>query len=27
DELNDRFHHDVVPSPGGAVTHHLFWRK
>ena len=27
DELNDRFHHDVVPSPGGAVTHHLFWRR
>ncbi|MEV1133180.1 dihydrofolate reductase family protein [Rhodococcus coprophilus] len=26
DELNDRFHHDVVPSPSG-VTHHLFWRK
>ncbi|MED5813202.1 dihydrofolate reductase family protein [Mycolicibacterium sp. 050232] len=27
DELNDRYHHDVVPSPGGAVIHHLFWRK
>ncbi|MFV8163403.1 dihydrofolate reductase family protein [Mycobacterium sp. 134] len=27
DELNDGFHHDVVPSPGGAVTHHLFWRR
>ncbi|MGB3323236.1 MAG: dihydrofolate reductase family protein [Mycolicibacterium fortuitum] len=27
DELNDRFHHDTVPSPGGAVIHHLFWRK
>lgn len=27
DELDDRFHHDVVPSPGGAVTHHLFWRR
>ncbi|OCB16637.1 deaminase [Mycolicibacterium porcinum] len=27
DELNDRYHHDVVPSPGGAVTHHLFWRR
>lgn len=27
EELNDRFHHDVVPSPGGAVTHHLFWRR
>ncbi|MFZ3394663.1 dihydrofolate reductase family protein, partial [Rhodococcus sp. 7Tela_A2] len=26
DELHDRFHHDVVPSPSG-VTHHLFWRK
>lgn len=26
DELNDRFHHDVVPSPSG-VTHHLFWRR
>jgi dihydrofolate reductase len=26
DELNDRFHHEVVPSPSG-VTHHLFWRK
>ncbi|MFJ2766338.1 dihydrofolate reductase family protein [Streptomyces sp. NPDC087300] len=27
DELLDRFHLDVVPSPSGAVTHHLFWRK
>ena len=27
DELDDRYHHDVVPSPGGAVTHHLFWRR
>ncbi|MGV0806710.1 dihydrofolate reductase family protein [Mycolicibacterium setense] len=27
DELDDRFHHEVVPSPGGAVTHHLFWRR
>ncbi|MFF1685448.1 MULTISPECIES: dihydrofolate reductase family protein [unclassified Streptomyces] len=27
DELRDRFHVDVVPSPGGAVTHYLFWRK
>lgn len=27
DELRDRFHVDVVPSPGGSVTHHLFWRK
>jgi len=26
EELDDRFHHDVVPSPSG-VTHHLFWRK
>lgn len=26
DELRDRFHLDVVPSPSG-VTHHLFWRK
>ncbi|WP_399886212.1 dihydrofolate reductase family protein [Streptomyces sp. BBFR51] len=26
DELLDRFHRDVVPSPSG-VTHHLFWRK
>lgn len=26
DELLDRFHFDVVPSPSG-VTHHLFWRK
>lgn len=28
DELNDRFHHEVVPSPStSGVTHHLFWRK
>jgi hypothetical protein len=28
DELRDRFHLDVVPSPGGSgVVHHLFWRK
>ncbi|GAA3721272.1 dihydrofolate reductase family protein [Gordonia hankookensis] len=27
DELLDRYHCDVVPSPGGAVTHHLFWRR
>ncbi|RST07475.1 deaminase [Streptomyces sp. WAC07149] len=27
DELLDRFHLDVVPSPGGSVVHHLFWRK
>ena len=26
DELLDRFHREVVPSPSG-VTHHLFWRK
>ena len=26
DELDDRFHHEVVPSPSG-VTHHLFWRR
>ena len=26
DELDDRFHHDIVPSPSG-VTHHLFWRR
>ena len=26
DELLDRFHRDVVPSPSG-VTHYLFWRK
>jgi dihydrofolate reductase len=26
DELLDRFHCDVVPSPSG-VTHHLFWRR
>jgi dihydrofolate reductase len=26
DELRDRFHVDVVPSPSG-VTHHLFWRR
>ncbi|GAA5174973.1 dihydrofolate reductase family protein [Pseudonocardia eucalypti] len=27
DELLDRFHRDVVPSPGGGVIHHLYWRK
>ncbi|HTK67866.1 MAG TPA: dihydrofolate reductase family protein [Pseudonocardia sp.] len=27
DELRDRFHLDVVQSPGGGVTHHLFWRR
>jgi hypothetical protein len=26
DELLDRFHLEVVPSPSG-VTHYLFWRK
>ncbi|GGP31916.1 dihydrofolate reductase family protein [Streptomyces melanogenes] len=26
DELRDRFHLEVVPSPSG-VMHHLFWRK
>ncbi|UNS97115.1 dihydrofolate reductase family protein [Streptomyces tubbatahanensis] len=26
DELLDRFHLDVVPSPSG-VTHHVFWRR
>jgi hypothetical protein len=26
DELLDRFHPEVVPSPSG-VTRHLFWRK
>lgn len=26
DELRDRFHLEVVPSPSG-VTHHLFWRR
>lgn len=26
DELNDRFHHEAVPSPSG-VTHHIFWRR
>ncbi|MYR08213.1 deaminase [Gordonia sp. SID5947] len=27
DELLDRYHRDTVPSPSGAVTHHLFWRR
>jgi dihydrofolate reductase len=27
EELFDRYHCDVVPSPSGAVTHHLFWRR
>ncbi|MFI6574392.1 dihydrofolate reductase family protein [Nocardiopsis sp. NPDC050513] len=26
DDLDDRFHHEAVPSPSG-VTHHLFWRR
>jgi dihydrofolate reductase len=26
DELDDRFHHEAVPSASG-VTHHLFWRR
>jgi dihydrofolate reductase len=26
DELLDRFHRDVVPSPSGVV-HHLYWRR
>ena len=26
DELDDRYHHDVVPSPSG-VTHHLLWKR
>ena len=25
-DLEDRFHHEVVPSPSG-VTHHLYWRR
>ncbi|WP_124709937.1 dihydrofolate reductase family protein [Gordonia insulae] len=27
DELLDRYHCDVVPSPSSNVTHHLFWRR
>ncbi|UOY03775.1 dihydrofolate reductase family protein [Blastococcus sp. PRF04-17] len=27
DELFDRFHCDVVPSPRSGVTHHLYWRR
>ncbi|MFJ8012512.1 dihydrofolate reductase family protein [Streptomyces sp. NPDC096339] len=27
EDLLDRYHLDVVPSPAGAVTHHLFWRR
>ncbi|MCW2777191.1 MAG: deaminase/reductase [Frankiales bacterium] len=26
EELDDRYHHDVVPSPSGVV-HHLLWRR
>ena len=26
DELTDRFHLEIVPSPSGVV-HHLFWRR
>jgi len=26
EELDDRFHHEVVPSASGVV-HHLFWRR
>jgi dihydrofolate reductase len=26
DELDDRYHHDIVPSASG-VTHHLYWRR
>ncbi len=26
EELEDRFHHEVVPSAGGVI-HHLFWRR
>jgi dihydrofolate reductase len=26
DELLDRYHLEIVPSPSG-VTHHLFWRR
>ncbi|WP_182113310.1 MULTISPECIES: dihydrofolate reductase family protein [unclassified Actinotalea] len=26
DELDDRFHHEAVPSTSGVV-HHLFWRR
>lgn len=27
DQLLDRFHLDVVPSPRSGVVHHLFWRR
>lgn len=26
DELDDRFHHETIPSPSGVV-HHLLWRR
>lgn len=26
EELEDRFHHEAIPSPSG-VTHHIFWRR
>ena len=26
EELTERFHLEVIPSPSG-VTHHLFWRR
>jgi hypothetical protein len=26
DELEDRYHHEAVPSSSGVV-HHLFWRR
>ncbi|KQS59551.1 deaminase [Geodermatophilus sp. Leaf369] len=26
-ELEDRFHHEEVPSPSGLAVHHLFWRR
>lgn len=26
-ELDDRFHREEVPSPGGLVVHHLLWRR
>ena len=27
DELLDRFHLEVVPSPASGVVHHLLWRR
>ena len=26
-ELDDRFHHEAVPSPTSGVVHHLLWRR